>query len=312
MSVIAIRARRDADESAIVREQSPSTLSASGGSGTMLAAHRRLDSSQSIPELLTRACDAARAACGFDRALVVCVDDQVLTTDGIGALTDDATDVMRRRLLAQPVRMRPGTMEAEIIWAAEAGRGETRQASSVLDAVLGLEDFVMAPVMPEDRVLALLVLDRSGPAVGPADRDVADMFAHLLGCSVARLVMRQRMSEFAAELRHLTTSAQALIKEGLESAMALPKDHGAGPVFACEYPPPPSTDEARELFTRRELNIAAQMVHGRSNREIAAELQISPETVKTYVARVMRKLGASNRADAAVRYLRMTSSSHSA
>jgi DNA-binding NarL/FixJ family response regulator len=66
----------------------------------------------------------------------------------------------------------------------------------------------------------------------------------------------------------------------------------------------------RELFTRRELNIVAQMVDGRSNREIAAELQISPETVKTYVARVMRKLGASNRADAAVRFLRLTSNAY--
>ena len=312
MSAIAVRAGRHADEPAIVRDESPAIPSRTRDSRGMLAAHRRLDSSQSIPELLTRACGAAREECGFERALVVCIDDQVLTTDGLGALTDHPSDVMRRRLLAQRVRLRPGTMEAEIIRTAEGGRGETRLAPSVLDAVLGLEEFVLAPVMPEDRVLALLVLDRRGPAVGPADRDAADVFAHLLGCSVARLVMRQRMSEFAAELRHLTTSAQALIKEGLESAMTLPKDYGAGPVFACEYQPPPSTDDVRELFTRRELNIAAQMIHGRSNREIAAELQISPETVKTYVARVMRKLGASNRADAAVRYLRLTSSSHGA
>ena len=174
--------------------------------------------------------------------------------------------------------------------------------------MLGFDEFVLAAVMPEDRVLALLVLDRGGPPVGPADVDKAYVFAHLLGCSVARLAMRQRMSEFADELRHLTTNAQALIKEGLESAIALPTDRGSGPVFAPEYSAPPSGDQLRQMFTRRELNIAAHMIHGRSNREIAAELQISPETVKTYVARVIRKLGASNRADAAVRYLRLTSS----
>jgi DNA-binding CsgD family transcriptional regulator len=37
---------------------------------------------------------------------------------------------------------------------------------------------------------------------------------------------------------------------------------------------------------------------------------ISPETVKKCVARVIAKLGASNRADAAVRYLRLADASH--
>jgi len=169
------------------------------GSRAMLAVHRRLDSSESIPELLTRASDAAPEACGFSRALVVRVDDQVLTTDGVGALSDPVSDVMRRRLLAQTVCMRPGTMEADIIRIAEGARGESRQTTSVLDAVLGLDEFVVAAVMPEDRVLALIVLDRGGPPVGPGDVDKVYVFAHLLGCSVARLAMRLRMSEFAAE-----------------------------------------------------------------------------------------------------------------
>jgi DNA-binding CsgD family transcriptional regulator len=259
-----------------------------------------------MAELLSRASDAAREVCGFSRALVVCVDDRTLTTDGLGALSDPPSDLMRRRLLAQDLRLRPRTLEADLIRIAEGARGELSRAS-VLDAVLGLEDFVLAPVMPEDRVLALLVLDRGGPTVEPADVAAAHLFAHLLGCSVGRLVARQRMREFAAELRHLTAGAQALVKEALESPIALPKDHGAGPVFAPQYSDPPAGEQLREMFTPRELNIAAQMIHGRSNREIAAELQISPETVKTYVARVIRKLGASNRADAAVRYLRMTS-----
>jgi DNA-binding CsgD family transcriptional regulator len=40
------------------------------------------------------------------------------------------------------------------------------------------------------------------------------------------------------------------------------------------------------------------LVQGRSNREIADELILSPETVKAHVARILRKLGASNRAEA--------------
>jgi len=47
------------------------------------------------------------------------------------------------------------------------------------------------------------------------------------------------------------------------------------------------------------------MMVGRSNREIGEELHLSPETVKTYVARLVRKLGASNRVDAVARYVDM-------
>jgi DNA-binding CsgD family transcriptional regulator len=306
MSILSIQPRSHSDALEVAYERS-AWISPPSGLREMLAVHRCLDSSSSMAELLSRASDAAREVCSFARALVVCVDDQVLTTDGLGALSDPPSDLMRRALLAQTIRLRPRTLEADLIRIAEGARGELSR-SSILDAVLGLEDFVLAPVIPEDRVLALLVLDRSGPTVEPADLDAAHLFAHLLGCSVGRLVARQRMGEFAAELRHLTASAQALVKEALEAPIALPKDHGAGPVFAPRYSDPPAGDQLREMFTPRELNIAAQMIHGRSNREIAAELQISPETVKTYVARVIRKLGASNRADAAVRYLRMTSS----
>ena len=40
---------------------------------------------------------------------------------------------------------------------------------------------------------------------------------------------------------------------------------------------------------------------GNSNREIAARLQLGTGTVKSYVERLLRKLGASSRAEAAAR-----------
>lgn len=43
---------------------------------------------------------------------------------------------------------------------------------------------------------------------------------------------------------------------------------------------------------------------GRSNREIAVELSIGEETVKTHVARVFGKLQVENRAQAAVQALK--------
>ena len=47
-----------------------------------------------------------------------------------------------------------------------------------------------------------------------------------------------------------------------------------------------------------ELTILQEIAAGRSNKEIATRLKISPNTVKTHVARVFEKLGARRRTDA--------------
>jgi DNA-binding CsgD family transcriptional regulator len=48
----------------------------------------------------------------------------------------------------------------------------------------------------------------------------------------------------------------------------------------------------------RELTVLQQIAAGRSNKEIAAQLDVSPNTVKTHAARLFEKLGAKRRTDA--------------
>ncbi|MEI6320847.1 MAG: XrtB/PEP-CTERM-associated transcriptional regulator EpsA [Pseudomonadota bacterium] len=52
------------------------------------------------------------------------------------------------------------------------------------------------------------------------------------------------------------------------------------------------------LLSDREVSILELVQHGKNNVEIAAELVISPLTVKNHVQRILRKLGANNRAQA--------------
>ena len=47
-----------------------------------------------------------------------------------------------------------------------------------------------------------------------------------------------------------------------------------------------------------EMTVLQEIAAGRSNKEIAARLKISPNTVKTHVARLFEKLGAKRRTDA--------------
>ncbi|MFE7593282.1 response regulator [Kitasatospora sp. NPDC057512] len=53
-------------------------------------------------------------------------------------------------------------------------------------------------------------------------------------------------------------------------------------------------------LTEREVEIAGHVAAGRTNADIAAELFISPGTVKTHVASIQRKLGVANRVGIAV------------
>jgi DNA-binding CsgD family transcriptional regulator len=48
----------------------------------------------------------------------------------------------------------------------------------------------------------------------------------------------------------------------------------------------------------RELDVLKEIATGRSNKEIAAQLNVSPNTVKTHVAQLFEKLGAKRRTDA--------------
>jgi DNA-binding NarL/FixJ family response regulator len=75
--------------------------------------------------------------------------------------------------------------------------------------------------------------------------------------------------------------------------------HGAGPESRPreerpEGPPPKG-------LARRELEVLRLVARGKTNQEIAQELGLSALTVKTYVQRIIGKLGVSDRTQAAVR-----------
>jgi DNA-binding CsgD family transcriptional regulator len=51
-------------------------------------------------------------------------------------------------------------------------------------------------------------------------------------------------------------------------------------------------------ISERELQVLKELAAGHSNKQIARNLDVSPNTVKTHVARLFEKLGASRRTEA--------------
>jgi DNA-binding CsgD family transcriptional regulator len=67
--------------------------------------------------------------------------------------------------------------------------------------------------------------------------------------------------------------------------------------------PPPAFDGNPQAvaalgISGRELEVLKELAAGHSNKEIARNLAVSPNTVKTHVARLFEKLGASRRTEA--------------
>jgi len=59
------------------------------------------------------------------------------------------------------------------------------------------------------------------------------------------------------------------------------------------------------LLTPREHEVLGYLAGGETNRQIAARLVVSEATVKSHVKSILRKLRATNRADAVARYMRL-------
>ncbi|MBT8067423.1 MAG: response regulator transcription factor [Gammaproteobacteria bacterium] len=57
-------------------------------------------------------------------------------------------------------------------------------------------------------------------------------------------------------------------------------------------------------LTRRELEVLSGLAAGRTNKEIAADLDLSPNTVKFHVKNLFQKLGVHNRSQAIALYLK--------
>lgn len=272
--------------------------------------YRRLRAAGSVQELFANSAALSRTECGFARAVVLTVDDGTLNASGSAVLADAASDRLRRRVLSAPVAIEPNTLEYDLV------RGSRRRLPAatrpcVLAGVLELEDHAIGVIEPDGRPLALLVVDRPAQPVDDLDQATVTGMAAMIGMALEHVVMQTRLGEVSTELNHLTSSARALMQEVLHAPLSIPTDRGTGYAFARPDVARANVDLSGRL-TEREQQIAALLVDGRSNLEIADRLMLSPETVKTYVARLRRKLNAANRAEAASLYVKMTQRSEAA
>lgn len=260
-------------------------------------------------ELLTAGVSQALATCGFERGVVLAVEQGWLTATATQAADDEASDELRRRVLAEPVPLRAGTAETRALLLAEGRRPGPATDESVVRDRLMLRQHTIAAVVADTQAVALLVVDRASNPVRESERRALGVVAHLLGLALERSVLRMRLADLTAELRHLTVSANALTNEALAAPIRLTPAPGFGPLYVDMGDCTASGGEIHDLLTEREQEVAALVAAGRSNREIGETLFLSTDTAKMHVGNLARKLNAANRAEIAARWVALSKAS---
>ena len=138
------------------------------------------------------------------------------------------------------------------------------------------------------------------------DADALEHFAAGFALVFERAVLRRRLRDQRREIRRISSWAEARSGELSDGAIALSgnrlerQDRRAGaPELLAE-------DGLATHLTTREIDVLGLMAEGRTNGDIARALFVSEGTVKFHVKNILRKMQASNRADASARYLRLT------
>jgi len=253
---------------------------------------RRMKKAGSLQGLGRQACTELCDALGFDRALLSFVEDDGFVVEESDHSLDGPTVIRRRGCVAEGrcIRLRDTIRTNEDGVPAAPGYGD----------LLGSVDYLVAPVIAESRVVALLHVSRSGEGgLSARDIDVLDTFASAYSLLHQRMLnterVQQQRTSIARAAARLTEEADRIAAAAISLDVEY-ADRVEAPTIA------PDSALAATL-SDRERQVFERLVVGASNAEIADELVITVETVKTHVKRILRKIGAINRSEAIALYM---------
>ena len=204
---------------------------------------------------------------------VVLADDQPLVRSGLRALLANSDDldvvgeaVDGRDAVAVVTRTRPDVVLMDVRMPGVDGIAATRKITT--DSRLsGVAIIMLTTFDDDDQIFAAIRAGASGYLLKDAEPDD----------------LREAIRVVAAGEALLSASVTRKVIEGIVS----------GPAGVA--------DRARlNELTEREREVLAGVGRGLSNDEIAAEIHISPATARTYVSRMLTKLGARDRAQLVV------------
>ena len=220
---------------------------------------------------------------GSQRIRLLIVDDQPLVRRGLALMLSlepdmeivgeavDGVDAIEKAL-----QLRPDVVLMDLHMPRKGGVGATREITASL---------------PGTRVLVLTTLEAE-QSVFDAVR--AGAMAYLLKDATESEVVETVRAVHRGESRLTPQIARKVLDQFRRLAAAAPK-----PKYS-----PPEEDDPTASLNDKEAKVLQLIAEGKSNKQIAAMLQLAEGTVKNYVSRIMEKLQASSRTELAVMALR--------
>jgi DNA-binding CsgD family transcriptional regulator len=271
--------------------------------------HSRLRDASTLAELLPAAAAELGRSCGFDRAAISRRNGARWHAEAVWLAPGTDAGVARSTrdyFTKKWIPLRPGTVESHLVQrrsAALVSADDPDVDRALVDDSAGGR-YVASPVMSGDRVVGFLHADRFGQerVVTETDRDNLWTFGEGFGLVFERLALLERLDGQRARVREAFAAAeQGLAELGRDELLLSRSEAPAPDALAVGR----TADRAGQILTPREREVVDQMATGARNREIAERLMIGEATVKSHVRTIARKLGASSRADAVARYLRL-------
>lgn len=268
-------------------------------------------------EMLVRAPAVLCARSAFERAILSLVKGGRMVAESTYYAGDArAAGAVLAQLQANPLRLEHPLIETELL--------RRRRATIVVDAgvhprvdretarLMGWHSYAAAPLVVGSQVVGVIHADRgAGQALDVLDRDVLWEFATGLAQAYESSVLRRTLRDEREQMREFLEWLRARSSELTDAPVTLSAG-GHAPLQPPAPPPAATPASARDdrvvfegLLTRRELDVLRLLAEGATNRQVADALVISSGTVKFHVGSILRKLHASNRAEAVTRYLRL-------
>ena len=284
--------------------------------GRVQEALARLRDVRSTDAMIRRAPAEVALACDMDRVVIYRIDGGMMVAEAFHIADDEE----RAASLLAFSREHPAPLNEQIL---EREMLRRRRPLVVRDAQhhpssykpfvtrYDTHAYVAAPIMPEGRVIGFLHADKGlrhpgdPRGVDELDRDALWAFAEGFGYAVERMQLLERLRAQSDEVRSLISRTESVVAEHMAAQVELasgPHGDAAAARAAAALLPPPAGPVT--TLTRRELEVLALIADGATNVQIAGHLVISESTAKSHVKRILRKLGAGNRVEAASMYLR--------
>jgi DNA-binding CsgD family transcriptional regulator len=255
---------------------------------------RRMKKAGSLQGLGRQACSELCDALGFDHAFLSFVEEDGFVVEESDHGLGGPTVIPRRHCLAEQacIRLRDTIRTDEDEVAGSPGYRELLVSAS----------YLVAPVIAESRVVALIHVSRIDQCVSMGDIDVLDAFASAYSLLHERMLnterVHQQRTSIARAAARLTEEADRIAAAAI--SLDIEHDDALEPLTIA-------ADSALAApLSERERQVFGMLVLGASNADIAEELVITVETVKTHVKRILRKIGAINRSEAIALYMEET------